>query len=381
LVLKETTTLRFGLFQDDKLLGRPGKADFAIEGGTPYGLPYRESVSDQPMPLTIENAPARLSETGLFSSLTDLLPRRGLIPYGVKVPLWSDGAAKRRWMAPGRSPIVFTADGEWTFPAGTVFVKHFDLPIDERNPMALRRLETRLLIVDGTGNGYGVTYKWRPDNRDADLLHDSLREDIAIRTASGTRTQTWYYPSPADCLTCHTAAAKFVLGVKTRQLNGPFTYPGTGITDNQLRTWNYLGLFRPRLDESKIAGFRKLAALADTSASLTERARSYLDANCANCHRPGNIIRATFDARFDTPLARQDLLDVPTVSDSLNLTDPRVIACGDAGRSMMLSRMRRGDKSRMPPLASAIPDRSALRLLEEWVRGLPRSRPLQPRTR
>jgi uncharacterized repeat protein (TIGR03806 family) len=381
LVLKETTTLRFGLFQDEKPLGRPGEAVFTIEGGRPYGLPYPESVSDQLVPLTIENAPARLSQTGLFSSLINLLPRPGLIPYGVKVPLWSDGAAKRRWMVPAKSPIIFTPDGEWTFPAGTVFVKHFDLLIDESNPTAFRRLETRLLVVDGTGNGYGVTYKWRPDNRDADLLRDALREDIAIKTASGTRTQTWYYPSPADCLTCHTAAARFVLGVKTRQLNGPYTYPETGVTDNQLRTWNYLGLFSPRLDENKIVGFRKLAALDDTSASLTERARSYLDANCSNCHRPGNIIRATFDARFDTPLARQGLLDVPTVSDSLNLTDPRVIACGDVGRSMMVHRMRRLDKSRMPPLASAIPDRSALQLLEEWVTSLPRSRPLQPRTR
>jgi uncharacterized repeat protein (TIGR03806 family) len=291
-----------------------------------------------------------------------------LIPYTVNVPLWSDGAAKQRWMAPGRSPIDFAPEGEWTFPAGTVFVKHFDLPIDERDPRIKRRLETRLLVVDGTGNGYGVTYKWRPDNRDADLLRDSQREDITIKTAAGTRTQTWYYPSPADCLTCHTSAAKFVLGVKTRQLNGSFTY-ATGTTDNQLRTWNYLGLFRPRLEESKIAGLRKLVSLTDTKASLTDRARSYLDANCANCHRPGNIIRATFDVRFDTPLARQGLLDAPTVSDTLDLTDPRVIACGDVGRSMAAQRMRRTDKNRMPPLASAIPDRAALDVLERWIKS------------
>ncbi len=374
LPVQHTTTVRFRLFVDQKPASRIGEAVFRIDGATPYGLSYRESVCDLHVALNIEKAPALLSETGLFSSLVDLLPHRSLIPYTVRVPLWSDGAAKRRWMAPASSPIDFTPDDEWTFPAGTVFVKHFDLPIDERNPVVLRRLETRLLVVDGTGNGYGVTYKWRPDNRDADLLRDSLREDIAIKTATGTRTQSWYYPSPADCLTCHTTAAKFVLGVKTRQLNGVFTYPGTGVTDNQLRTWNYLGLFNPRLDESRIAGFRKLAVLDDTSASLAERARSYLDANCANCHRPGHIIRATFDARFDTPLARQGLLDVPTVSDSLNVPDPRVIACGDAGRSMMVQRMRRGDKSRMPPLASAVVDRPALQILEKWVHSLPRSR-------
>ena len=127
-------------------------------------------------------------------------------------------------------------------------------------------------------------------------------------------------------------------------------------------------MFTPRIDERKIAGFRKLIALEDATAPLTERARSYLDANCANCHRPGNIIRATFDARFDTPLSRQGLLDVPTVSDSLSLPDPRVIACGDVGRSMMAQRMRRTDKSRMPPLASAVVDQAALDLLQRWIK-------------
>jgi uncharacterized repeat protein (TIGR03806 family) len=374
LVLKKTTRLRFRVFEGDRPVGRRGEAVFAVEGHAPYGLPARESGARWRVPLTADKAPALLSQTGLFASLTDLRPRRGLIPYTVIVPLWSDGAVKQRWLAPGPSPIVFSADGEWTFPAGTAFVKHFELPVDERNRSRRRRLETRLLVVDGTGTGYGVTYRWRPDNKDADLLHESRREDIRIKTAQGVRTQTWYYPSSADCLTCHTSAAKFVLGVKTRQLNEPFVYPSTGIRDNQLRTWNYLGLFTPRLQESKIGALRKLAALDDARAPLETRVRSYLDANCAACHRPGHIIRATFDARFDTPLSLQGLLDVPTVSDSLNIKDPCLIASGDVARSMMAQRMRRTDQHRMPPLASAVVDRAALDLLEAWIKGESRRR-------
>ena len=56
-----------------------------------------------------------------------------------------------------------------------------------------------LLVRDSAGGVYGVTYKWRADESDADLLPTSVTEDIPIKTATGkVRHQTWYYPSRKD---------------------------------------------------------------------------------------------------------------------------------------------------------------------------------------
>ncbi|HUE37538.1 MAG TPA: hypothetical protein VMO20_09120, partial [Candidatus Acidoferrum sp.] len=281
----------------------------------PYGLDSRPPAkAGLPMPGRADGAlPKLLSQTGAFKDTANLVPNAALIPYDVIVPFWSDGATKLRFISLPDEKIKFAPTGEWVFPRGTVFVKTFELATSEMNPNLKRRLETRLLVCDSAGSVYGVVYKWRADNRDADLLATNLTEAIAIQTATGVRTQMWYYPSRADCLTCHTRLAGGVLGVKTRQLNRGFTYP-SGVTDNELRAWNHIGLFDTNFSDADIKKFPKLANITDTTRSLEDRARSYLDANCAQCHRPKGTV-AYFDARYDTPLARQGLIDGPVLID------------------------------------------------------------------
>ena len=318
-------------------------------------------------------APALLSQTGFFTNFATLGTRQGVIPYEVNSELWSDGAYKMRWIAVPNDGAPFTAAeqvsfspaGEWTFPNGTVLAKHFELATNETQMAARKRLETRFLVRATNGAYYGLTYKWRADNSDADLLSGSVAEAIPIATASGLRTQTWYYPSQGDCFSCHTPAAGFVLGVKTRQLNGGCAYLSTGRTDNQLRTWNHVGLLNPPIEEAAIASLDRLAPVSDISASLSYRVRSYLDANCAHCHRPGGV-RANFDAVFDTPLENQNLLN-GYVNETLGIAGAKVISPGRHEQSILYARVNTNGAIRMPPVARNEIDARAVSLISDWI--------------
>ena len=339
------------------------------------GRIYKLQRGGPPPPTKV--LPKLLSQTGAFADLEKLSPAAALIPYAPNSPFWSDGAVKSRWFAlPTNSVIGFSANGEWAFPAGTVFVKHFDLPVDDTNPKILRRLETRLLVRDTNGTVYGASYKWRADQGDADLISVGTNEDIAVKTPAGTRTQRWFYPGRQDCITCHTTISGGVLGVNTRQLNGDFKYPD-GVADNQLRTLNHLALFNLPLDEKKIPRLTRLAAVTDPRASPNLRIRSYLDANCAMCHRPGGA-GAFFDARFDTPLAKQNLINGP-VQNPLGISGAKVIAPGDTNKSILFRRINLVGENQMPPLAKNVVDEKAVAVFARWISGLHVAPPTLPR--
>jgi len=342
-----------------------------VAEGTAFGIASRSAPRAYlNMPrLASGNMPPLLSQTGAFVDAAGLRPGKGLIPYDLIVSFWSDGARKSRLVAVPRGGIEFSSTGEWKFPDGTVFVKTFFLPTDAMQPRLERRLETRILVRDSSGGVYGVTYKWRPDGSDADLLPGSLREEIPVRAAGGTlRQQTWYYPSRKDCRTCHTAQAGGVLGVKSRQLNHRFTFP-SGVSDNELRTWNHLGLFTRTISTGELAALPALAAADDMSRSLEDRARSYLDANCSQCHRPGGTV-ANFDARYDTPLSDQALIDGPVLIDQ-GIDRPRVISPHDIWRSITFMRVNSVGDIKMPPLARETIDTAGVNLLREWIDSMP----------
>lgn len=352
----------FGLDQDAELYA----CQMSSEGGHIFRL---ERTGP---PAVRKPFPKLLSQTGAFTNTSKLIAAPGLVPYAVNSPLWSDGAVKSRWIAlPAGQKIGFAEKGEWQFPNGTVFVKEFELPVDESHPEVRRRLETRLLVRDSSGAAYGVTYKWRPDNSDADLLPDSLTENITIRTASGgTRTQAWYYPSQTDCIRCHTPAAGYVLGPKTRQLNGDIVYPQTNVKDNQIRTWGHLAMFNTAVDDVKLASLDRLVPASDDSAPIETRVRSYLDANCAQCHRPGGV-HALWDARFDTPIIGAGIINSTSLN-KLGMAGARVVRPGDLEHSVLFRRIDTVDAvAKMPPVGRNTIDPAALAVVQKWIAEMP----------
>ncbi len=357
--------------------GKTGTAKVFVTA-TPYGIDTLGQIGpylNNSMPITIAGAiPATLSATGAFSNTATLTPAPGLMPYNVNTPLFSDNAVKTRWTALATGTTAnFASTGEWTWPNGTVFIKHFELGTDDTNPAVRQRLETRLIVRDSTGFVYGVTYKWRADNSDADLVAAAGdQQDFTIKTAGGgTRTQTWYYPSQANCISCHTVVSGGVLGVKSRQLNGNYKYT-SGVTDNQLRTRNHLNLFSAPLNEANISGYPALSAVTDTTATLVQRSRSYLDANCFGCHQPNGVADANWDARYDTPLANQRLINVVPVK-NLNVAGAHVITPQSPSTSVLYLRIDTvpPDVNTMPQIARHLLDANAVQTISDWINSIP----------
>ncbi|TNF84960.1 MAG: hypothetical protein EP301_10370, partial [Gammaproteobacteria bacterium] len=329
-------------------------------GGTLYQ--FRELTSGTP-----SDPPALLSQTGLFDDLGSLDPASGLIEYELNQPFWADGTVKRRWIGlPDGGRIGFDAAGAWSFPLGTVIVKHFEIALTEGDPNSQRGLETRLLVRRDDG-WRGFTYRWNDAETDADLLTGRETETVTVTLAAGgTEDQLYEYPSRTDCLGCHTEAAGFVLGVRTRQLNREFAYPAA--TDNQLRSWNNIELFSTDIGAAE--AYEAFPALDDGAVALDVRARAYLDVNCAQCHQPSGPAPTTLDLRFDTALADTNALDVVPNAGSLGATDARIIAPGERARSVLWLRMGVLDSNRMPTLGSHKVDDAALTVIGDWIDSL-----------
>ncbi|MBI5691436.1 MAG: PQQ-dependent sugar dehydrogenase [Verrucomicrobia bacterium] len=324
--------------------------------------------------------PATLSATGAFSSLVSLTPAPGVVPYEPNVSFWSDHARKRRWFAlrDATSTFGFSADGNWSLPAGAVWIKHFDLELTRGDPATARRIETRFLVKTGDGV-FGFTYRWNDAQSDATLVSDTGAEQAFTVSETGVaRAQSWRFPSRAECLTCHTSAGGFALSFNTRQLNGATRSATPPV--NQLTALAAAGYLSGAPTPLEPAVLPRLAPADDPAASLELRARSYLDANCAACHQPSGTALGYFDARITTPLPLAGLVNGQLLASG---GDPasRVLVPGDPAHSRLLGRISVRGPGQMPPLASTERDLVGESLLRAWIAALAEPAPAQPVSR
>lgn len=312
--------------------------------------------------------PQFLSQTGAFSNLASLTPNSGIVPYGINVSFWSDNAVKTRWFSiPSVSDdMTWAQDENWTFPTGTTWIKHFELDLDRDNPGTnVRRLETRFLIKT-SDDVYGVTYRWNEAQTDAELVAESgATQDFDITDGGQTVTQTWKYPSRTDCRTCHTSVGGFALGFNTRQMNRDYAMMGPG---NQIAELENAGYFTNNPPDP--ATLAQLFAADDNAASLEDRARSYLAANCVQCHQPGGPSLGNWDARPHVPLASAGIVDGLLVNNGGNAFN-RFLVPGSAEHSMVIKRLEAIETpnglAAMPPVGSCVKNQEAIDLLSAWI--------------
>lgn len=301
-----------------------------------------------------DTIPSTLSASGCVSAGNPTQPASGVIPYGVNAAFWSDGAVKERHFAvPDGTQIDLTATGDFDFPAGAVILKSFRL--------GGQLIETRLFMRHPDGVWAGYTYEWNSGQTEATRVIGGKTRQVG--------GQTWIYPSEGECMQCHTSAAGFSLGPEIAQLNGPITYLTSGQTANQLATLEHINLFTTPLPGPP-ASLAALADPADTGAVLTDRARAYLQTNCAQCHRPGGPTPSNMDLRAATALPSMNICDATPQAGNLGIANARLIAPGDAGRSVLVARMNRRDINGMPPIGSRVIDSSGVMLLTAWVTSL-----------
>ncbi|MBI1751674.1 MAG: hypothetical protein HY014_16300 [Acidobacteria bacterium] len=319
-------------------------------------------------------APRLLSQTGLYASPGRVDARH--LAYAPQYPLWTDGAAKSRWLhlpAGATAASIASIDGRdedaWVFPVGTKAWKEFRFQG--------RKVETRLLWKTGPSSWIFASYAWNEAQTDAVLVPESGAAEAA-EVAPGRGHSI---PSRTDCRTCHGEGRQTeLLGFNALQLS-PDRDPGalhgepwrpgmTGLGDLVAR-----GLLRGARRDLLTRPPRIQAEQPTTRSAL-----GYLAANCASCHRgdrplPGldldfrhtsRIAREADEPGLRTTLGRPSLFQPPGLSSSLRL------APGQPDRSALLQRMAsRRPASQMPPLGSALVDEAAVTHLRQWIAALP----------
>jgi len=312
--------------------------------------------------------PQHLRDTGLYVAGGQIRP--DVLPFSPQYPLWSDGAAKRRWiwLPPGTSIDASSPDA-WQFPRGTKLWKQFAHG---------QVLETRYLELGADGAWRFGSYVWNADGTDAVLAPARGVRDLPAPNAPGAR---YTIPSEDDCRACHEGAPVPVLGFSVLQLSpdrdplAPHAERVAGAVD--LESLSARGLLR-NLPKELLSRPPRIAA----SSPAERAALGYLHGNCGNCHNnegPLAVLEMTLAQRVAAPASAPDansvVRSIVGVQSGFRPSgapqDAARIAPGHLGASVIALRMKSRDPlQQMPPLGTSAVDAEAVALLARWIDSL-----------
>ncbi|WP_269532103.1 SO2930 family diheme c-type cytochrome [Chitinimonas sp. BJYL2] len=341
--------------------------------------------------------PATLDEYGVLGTDGKVLSLRGnTMVYDLAAPLFTDHALKFRTLTlPSGSTVHYRGDEVLDLPIGTIISKTFYYARDPARPGGWlktaksdggeqidlarhRMIETRILRRDSDGSWQANTYVWNEAQTQATLRRIGQDIDATLHDAASKTTNNLRYsvPNARQCQTCHAVNATNgqagiqPIGPRVRYINLDYRYDQGPM--NQLAKLATLG----KIDglPTNAADLPKPIAYADPKAGTVEqRARAYLEINCAHCHN------AMGDARQSglmlTPDAKGSALGickqhVAAGSGGANLTYD--IVPGKPNQSLLISRMEATTgQAMMPRVGRSLADQAAIELLRAWIAAMP----------
>lgn len=305
--------------------------------------------------------PRLLSETELFESVADHRPAPGILPYSVNAPGWHDGAVAERFLAiPSDDRIDAGGNRGWDLPNGSVLIQTLSLPTSSGQ----QRMETRLLVRQ-QNEWAGYSYRWNDEQTDAELVG---RSGIEITRPDVNSTSVpWHIPSRAECMSCHSRAVNFVLGLSAAQMNRSHRYDS--VTADQLATLEHIGLF----ERSPTRDQPTLVDPYHETHPIDARARSYLHVNCSGCHVEAGGGNARMELEFHRSLDEMRVVSARPQHATFQIPDAMIVAPGQPERSVLFQRISRRGAGQMPPLFTHLVDAAGRDLIGQWIAGLPRN--------
>ena len=315
------------------------------------------------------NAPRLLSEWGLFADdIRDQNPADGVLAYELRTPLFSDYTHKRRFVRlPEGRQMTYRDPDVFDFPAGTVIAKTFSCPHDMRDlSQGERLLETRIEQHTDTG-WYGYTYLWNDDQTDAAFnVGGGATDTNWIHSDGKRRTGRYQFPNANQCISCHSTKGEFIpIGPTARNLN----------CLGQLQDWDKSG---------SLAGLPESGALprfADfdeaSTGTVADRARAWLDVNCAHCHNENGSARTSgLDLSWhQTDPVRFGVWKSPVATGRGSGGRRFDIVPGRPDESILMYRIESDEAGiRMPNLARSISHPESIALIRQWIESLPDDR-------